>query len=30
VRQPAKLLYVDRLRNNPFLKLLAKVLGKKK
>ncbi len=30
VRQPAKLLYVDRLRNNPVLKLLAKVLGKKK
>jgi pyruvate/2-oxoglutarate dehydrogenase complex dihydrolipoamide dehydrogenase (E3) component len=30
VRQPAKLLYVDRLRNNPILKLLAKVLGKKK
>jgi pyruvate/2-oxoglutarate dehydrogenase complex dihydrolipoamide dehydrogenase (E3) component len=30
VRQPAKLLYVDRLRNNPLLKLLAKVLGKKK
>jgi pyruvate/2-oxoglutarate dehydrogenase complex dihydrolipoamide dehydrogenase (E3) component len=30
VRQPAKLLYVDRLRNNPVLKLLAKFLGKKK
>ncbi|MHB8844345.1 MAG: dihydrolipoyl dehydrogenase family protein [Nitrospirota bacterium] len=30
VRQPAKLLYVDRLRNNPALKLLAKLLGKKK
>lgn len=30
VRQPAKLLYVDRLRNNPVLKLLAKLLGKKK
>jgi len=30
VRQPAKLLYVDRLRNNPVLKLLAMVLGKKK
>lgn len=30
VRQPAKLLYVDRLRNNPVLKILAKVLGKKK
>jgi len=30
VRQPAKLLYVDRLRNNPVLKLLAKVLGGKK
>lgn len=30
VRQPAKLLYVDRLRNNPVLKLLAKALGKKK
>jgi len=30
VRQPAKLLYVDRLRNNPVLKLLAKILGKKK
>jgi pyruvate/2-oxoglutarate dehydrogenase complex dihydrolipoamide dehydrogenase (E3) component len=30
VRQPAKLLYVDRLRNNPVLKFLAKVLGKNK
>ena len=30
VRQPAKLLYVDRLRNNPLLKILAKALGKKK
>jgi len=30
VRQPAKLLYVDRLRNNPVLKVLAKLLGKKK
>jgi len=30
VRQPAKLLYVDRLRNNPVLKLLSKLLGKKK
>lgn len=30
VRQPAKRYYIDRLRNNPVLKLLAKVLGKKK
>lgn len=30
VRQPAKILYVDRLRNNPALKLLAKLLGRKK
>jgi pyruvate/2-oxoglutarate dehydrogenase complex dihydrolipoamide dehydrogenase (E3) component len=30
VRQPAKLLYIDRLRNNPVLKLLAKVMRKKK
>ncbi len=30
VRQPAKLLYVNRLRNNPVLKVLAKFLGKKK
>ncbi len=30
VRQPAKLYYVDRLRNNPVLKVLAKHLGKKK
>lgn len=30
VRQPAKLLYVDRLRNNPVLKLLSMLMGKKK
>jgi pyruvate/2-oxoglutarate dehydrogenase complex dihydrolipoamide dehydrogenase (E3) component len=30
VRQPAKRYYIDRLRNNPLLKILAKVLGKKK
>jgi pyruvate/2-oxoglutarate dehydrogenase complex dihydrolipoamide dehydrogenase (E3) component len=30
VRQPAKRYYIDRLRNNPVLKILAKVLGKKK
>jgi pyruvate/2-oxoglutarate dehydrogenase complex dihydrolipoamide dehydrogenase (E3) component len=30
VRQPAKRYYIDRLRNNPLLKLLAKVMGKKK
>jgi pyruvate/2-oxoglutarate dehydrogenase complex dihydrolipoamide dehydrogenase (E3) component len=30
VRQPAKRYYIDRLRNNPLLKLLAKVLGKNK
>ena len=29
VRQPAKLLYVDRLRNNPFIKIAARLLGKK-
>ncbi len=29
VRQPAKLYYVDRLRNNPVLKVLARLLGKK-
>jgi len=29
VRQPAKLLYVDRLRNNPVIKVLAMLLGKK-
>ena len=26
VRQPAKLLYVDRIRNNPLVKLLGKIL----
>jgi pyruvate/2-oxoglutarate dehydrogenase complex dihydrolipoamide dehydrogenase (E3) component len=30
VRQPAKRYYIDRLRNNPLLKLLAKIMGKKK
>ena len=30
VRQPAKRYYIDRLRNNPVLKLLARILGKKK
>ena len=30
VRQPAKLFYIDRLRNNPFLKFVQKVLAKKK
>jgi pyruvate/2-oxoglutarate dehydrogenase complex dihydrolipoamide dehydrogenase (E3) component len=30
VRQPAKRYYIDRLRNNPVLKLLTKLLGKKK
>ena len=29
VRQPAKLYYVDRLRNNPVLKVLERLLGKK-
>jgi pyruvate/2-oxoglutarate dehydrogenase complex dihydrolipoamide dehydrogenase (E3) component len=29
VRQPAKRYYIDRLRRNPLLKALAKVLGKK-
>jgi hypothetical protein len=28
VRQPAKRYYVDRLRNNPVIKLVAKLLGK--
>ncbi len=30
VRQPAKLNYIDRLRNNPFLKIVARLLGKNK
>jgi len=30
VRQPAKRYYIDRLRSNPLLKLLAKVMRKKK
>lgn len=30
VRQPAKRYYIDRLRENPFVKLAAKLLGKKK
>jgi pyruvate/2-oxoglutarate dehydrogenase complex dihydrolipoamide dehydrogenase (E3) component len=30
VRQPAKRYYVDRLRNNPVIKLAAKLLGKKR
>jgi pyruvate/2-oxoglutarate dehydrogenase complex dihydrolipoamide dehydrogenase (E3) component len=30
VRQPAKRYYIDRLRNNPFLKLIQKVMAKKK
>ena len=30
VRQPAKRYYIDRLRNNPALKLLAKLLGRNK
>ncbi|MDH4161312.1 MAG: FAD-dependent oxidoreductase [Nitrospirota bacterium] len=29
VRQPAKRYYIDRLRNNPFVKLAAKILGKR-
>jgi pyruvate/2-oxoglutarate dehydrogenase complex dihydrolipoamide dehydrogenase (E3) component len=30
VRQPAKYYYVERLRNNPFVKLAARFLGKKR
>jgi pyruvate/2-oxoglutarate dehydrogenase complex dihydrolipoamide dehydrogenase (E3) component len=30
VRQPAKRYYVDRLRNNPFVKIAASILGKKR
>lgn len=30
VRQPAKLYYIDRLRNNPVLKLVQKIMAKKK
>jgi pyruvate/2-oxoglutarate dehydrogenase complex dihydrolipoamide dehydrogenase (E3) component len=29
VRQPAKRYYIDRLRNNPFIKIAARLLGKK-
>ena len=29
VRQPAKRFYIDHLRNNPFIKLAARLLGKK-
>ncbi|HWR73081.1 MAG TPA: NAD(P)/FAD-dependent oxidoreductase, partial [Nitrospirota bacterium] len=30
VRQPAKLFYVDRIRNNPFIKFIQKFMAKKK
>jgi pyruvate/2-oxoglutarate dehydrogenase complex dihydrolipoamide dehydrogenase (E3) component len=30
VRQPAKLYYVDRIRNNPFVKFIQKIMAKKK
>lgn len=30
VRQPAKRYYIDRIRENPFVKLAAKLLGKKR